>query len=128
MDELPVRPGEAPASPTPRPLPAAPHRAASSPPGAPHSLRISRSGERAVDLTWEPPSPLVGGPANGYLIEKRMTEARSVDFGKWIEVGASFETHIILTDQRPGVPLQFRVVAINTTGASPPSHIVTITL
>ncbi len=48
--------------------------------------------------------------------------------GEWRDAGMSVETEVILSDQKHGKEVDYRVLAVNKTGESTPNPIVTILL
>ncbi|XP_072288403.1 immunoglobulin-like and fibronectin type III domain-containing protein 1 isoform X2 [Eucyclogobius newberryi] len=95
----------------------------SGPPGAPTIVSASKT---CIHLTWTPPEDTRGVPIVGYLLEKRMK-----DTNQWVAINAVNEPiediKIAVKDITEGSEYQFRVSAINVSGAgdpSPPSEMV----
>uniref|UniRef100_A0A3B3Z8B1 Uncharacterized protein n=1 Tax=Periophthalmus magnuspinnatus TaxID=409849 RepID=A0A3B3Z8B1_9GOBI len=97
----------------------------SGPPGAPQIVSASKT---CIHLTWTPPEDTRGVPIVGYLLEKRKK-----DTNQWVAINAVNEpieglyTKSAVKDVTEGSEYQFRVSAINESGAgdpSPPSEMV----
>lgn len=95
----------------------------SGPPGAPTVVSASKT---CIHLTWTPPEDTKGVPIVGYLLEKRKK-----DTNQWVSLNAINEPikdiKYAVKDVTEGSEYQFRVSAINESGAgdpSPPSEMV----
>uniref|UniRef100_A0A667WK85 Immunoglobulin like and fibronectin type III domain containing 1, tandem duplicate 4 n=1 Tax=Myripristis murdjan TaxID=586833 RepID=A0A667WK85_9TELE len=95
----------------------------SGPPGAPKVVSASKI---SIELTWTPPEDDRGVPIIGYQLEKRKK-----DTNQWIALNQVNEPiegeHYIVKDVTEGAEYEFRVSAINESGAgdpSPPSQMV----
>ncbi|XP_055016668.1 immunoglobulin-like and fibronectin type III domain-containing protein 1 [Boleophthalmus pectinirostris] len=95
----------------------------SGPPGAPQIVSASKT---CIHLTWTPPEDTRGVPIVGYLLEKRKK-----DTNQWVAINAVNEPiediKCAVKDVTEGSEYQFRVSAINESGAgdpSPPSEMV----
>ena len=91
------------------------------PPGAPRTLEIKREGKGWVYLDWK--TPAEGGAVSAYRVL-----TRTIGATEWTEVVLCFESMTVLTEQPQGVDLEFQVVAINKTGVSLPSNLITVSL
>ncbi|XP_010774280.1 immunoglobulin-like and fibronectin type III domain-containing protein 1 isoform X2 [Notothenia coriiceps] len=95
----------------------------SGPPGAPTLVSATKT---CITLTWTPPEDDRGVPIIGYQLEKRKK-----DTNKWIALNALNEpiedVNYAVKDVTEGAEYEFRVAAINESGAgdpSPPSEMV----
>ncbi|XP_071759957.2 immunoglobulin-like and fibronectin type III domain-containing protein 1 [Centroberyx gerrardi] len=95
----------------------------SGPPGAPKVVSASKT---CIDLTWTPPVDDRGVPIIGYQVEKRKK-----DTNQWIALNPLNEPiegeNYSVKDVTEGAEYEFRVSAINESGAgdpSPPSEMV----
>jgi hypothetical protein len=74
------------------------------PPGVVRDLGIKSRGDTWFVLDWK--APATGGTPAAYHIERRRR-----DGGEWEEVAHAIASEELLTEQEPGVELQFRVYA-----------------
>ncbi|KAK1900777.1 Immunoglobulin-like and fibronectin type III domain containing protein 1 [Dissostichus eleginoides] len=95
----------------------------SGPPGAPTVVSTTKT---CITLTWTPPEDDRGVPIIGYQLEKRKK-----DTNQWIALNAVNEpiedVNYAVKDVTEGAEYEFRVAAINESGAgdpSPPSEMV----
>jgi len=97
--------------------------------------RVVRSGDHTttrgagdVTLEWKSPAGTVGGRVRPYLIERREQPETGGAFGEWRQVGVALESHIKLEAQPRHRDLEYRVLALNHAGQSPPSNEVPVVL
>ncbi|XP_008277912.1 immunoglobulin-like and fibronectin type III domain-containing protein 1 isoform X2 [Stegastes partitus] len=87
------------------------------PPGAPTIVSASKT---CINLTWTPPEDDKGIPIIGYLVEKRKKDTH-----QWIALNALNEpiedVSYAVKDVTEGAEYEFRVSAINESGAGDPS-------
>ncbi len=90
------------------------------PPGAPTGFTATADGQTEIDLSWSAPSDTGGAPISGYRIEV------STDGGlSWSDLVANTGTSAASfsdTGLAPGTTRHYRVSAINSAGAGPPSN------
>jgi len=101
----------------------APRRAGNSVtvPGEVRDIRIVSEGENWVILDWR--APVDGGDVGAYTIQRRKR-----DGGTWEDIGTSVGTKQLVSNQPRGVEFEYRVIAVNKTGAGKPSATVTVVL
>lgn len=87
------------------------------PPGQPRLLEAPKQGEGWVFLDWKPPAD--GGKPAAYRIERRERPA-----GPWGSIATAIETEATLVGQPRGPELEYRIIAVNKAGESPPSNVV----
>ncbi|XP_054641411.1 immunoglobulin-like and fibronectin type III domain-containing protein 1 [Dunckerocampus dactyliophorus] len=89
----------------------------SGPPGAPKAVSTSKT---CITLMWTPPEDDRGVPIIGYQLEKRKK-----DTNQWIPLNAVNEpiedVNYAVKDVTEGAQYEFRVLAINESGAGDPS-------
>ncbi|XP_061688319.1 immunoglobulin-like and fibronectin type III domain-containing protein 1 [Syngnathoides biaculeatus] len=89
----------------------------SGPPGAPQVVATSKT---CITLTWTPPEDDRGVPVIGYQLEKRKK-----DTNQWISLNAVNEpikdVNYAVKEITEGAEYEFRVLAINESGAGDPS-------
>ena len=90
-------------------------------PGQPRALEIINQTETSIFLDWK--NPTDGGRVASYRVERRELPA-----GSWETCGATNQTEILLTGQPRGKDLEYRIIAFNTNGDSPPSNTVAAVL
>lgn len=100
-----------------------PRRAAASvtAPGEVRDIRIVSEGDSWVILDWNP--PVGGGDVGAYTIQRRKR-----DGGTWEDIGTSIGTRQLVSNQPRGVEFEYRVIAVNKTGAGQPSATLTVVL
>ena len=86
-------------------------------PGQVITLEVRQEGKSWVTLGWK--QPFDGGPVSAYRIQRRRR-----DGGEWTDVGTSVETAATLSDQEPGVELEYLVIGVNKAGEGPASNVV----
>jgi len=104
-------------------------------PGQPRSLDIPRQGEGWLFLDWK--KPIDGGKPVAYKIQRRSgstggaassggdikTASTGGDISSdWSDIATALETEITLKGQPRGVEFEYRIVAVNKAGDSPPSN------
>ncbi len=87
-------------------------------PGPPLTPRIA-SGRPKVRLEWDPPGRGVGGKVQVYEVERRTLDPDKGP-GEWTIAHVALEPGADLPEQPHGIQ-EFRIVARNRKGASPPS-------
>jgi len=95
-------------------------------PSQPNNLTAITSGPKSLSLMWDKPknnSPLV----RNYIIERR-SQLQNGQFGPWQLAATAYQTQINLTNQPHGVQLEYRVKAVNGSGASNPSNSASVSL
>jgi hypothetical protein len=90
-------------------------------PGQVITLEVRQEGASWVALGWK--EPFDGGPVSAYRIQRRRR-----DGGEWTDVGTAVETAVTLSEQEPGVELEYRVVGVNRAGEGPASNLVRVVL
>ena len=89
-------------------------------PGEVRDIAIRKEGDTWLLLAWK--APRKGGEVAAYQVQRRTG-------GKpWEDVATSTETQQLLNHQPRGAELEFRVMALNRVGSSPPSATVTAVL
>jgi hypothetical protein len=91
------------------------------PPGVVRGLGIKSQGDTWFVLDWK--APATGGTPAAYHIERRRR-----DSDEWEEVAHAIASEELLTEQEPGVELQFRVYAENRAGEGERSPVVIVKL
>lgn len=87
-------------------------------PGPPLNARIA-AGRPKVRLEWDPPGRGVGGKVQVYEVERRTLDPEKGP-GEWAIAHVALEPGADLPDQPYGIQ-EYRIVARNRRGASPPS-------
>ncbi|XP_077459140.1 immunoglobulin-like and fibronectin type III domain-containing protein 1 [Stigmatopora argus] len=89
----------------------------SGPPGAPKVVSASKT---CITLTWSPPEDDRGVPVIGYQLEKRKK-----DTDQWVSLNTAIEpiedVNYAVKDVTEGAEYEFRVLAVNESGAGDPS-------
>ncbi len=98
------------------------------PPGQPRELRPTKEGDSDVTLDWKSPARGSGGRVRTYVIERREQPETGGAYGDWFQVGVAIETTKKLEAQPRHRDLEYRVLAINHSGQSPPSNAVAVVL
>lgn len=83
-------------------------------PGAPTGLKVTSTSTTTALLTWTPPSDDGGAPLTGYKIDYVVDGGTPTLLSETEDVGTS----VTITDLEPGSTYQFRVAALNSSGAS----------
>lgn len=91
------------------------------PPGQPRVLEILSQTDSGVSLDWK--NPADGGRVASYRVERRERPA-----GAWETCFATNRTDAVLVNQPKAKELEYRVVAYNSNGDSPPSNSVAAVL
>jgi hypothetical protein len=91
------------------------------PPGQPRLAEAPKQGEGWVYLDWKPPA--AGGKSAAYRIERRILGSEVVG-DHWKQVATAIETEATLVAQPRGAELEYRIIAVNKAGESPPSNVV----
>jgi len=100
----------------PRKEPSAPQ-----PPGPARALEVKREGPGWIYLDWKRPSE--GGTVGGYHVQVAHNEN-----GDWEDVTMCFDTMVVLTEQKRGVDLFYRIVTFNKAGRGLASNTVSALL
>lgn len=87
------------------------------PPGQARNLEMPRQGEGWIFLDWKNPSD--GGAVASYKIERRQRPA-----GDLTLFSVALESEATLTGQDRTIDWEYRVIAINKSGAGSPSNII----
>jgi hypothetical protein len=90
-------------------------------PGQVGSLKTIEQGFDRLTLEWKKPAS--GGKAAAYKIQRCVK-----DSGQWSDIATSLSTKAELIDQPRLTDMEYRVIAINKAGQSPPSNTVTVVL
>ena len=94
-------------------------------PGAPHNLEAFANGQRAIQLSWSPPSDDGGAAVTGYRIEVSDDAGETwSDLVAKTEAGTTTHRHTGLSS---ATTRHYRVRAINSAGESEPSNVATAT-
>ncbi len=96
-------------------------------PGEPLGLQSVAEDATSVTLHWKSPAPRTGGRVRTYVIERR-EHAPGQPFSDWHQVGIALSAKATLTDQPRAIQLEYRVIAVNTGGASMPSNVAAVVL
>jgi len=91
------------------------------PPGPPRTLEVKREGRGWVYLDWKT-------PADGGVVSAYRVVTRPAGETEWKEAVLCFESMTVLTDQPQGVEIEYQVIAINKSGESLPSNLITVAL
>lgn len=86
-------------------------------PDAPKGLVVSDIARDSITLTWEPPASDGGSDIIGYTVEKCPTTS-----DRWIRAGQTTDCSITILNIFGKTKYQFRVIAENQFGLSPPSE------
>ncbi|KAM7380980.1 hypothetical protein PAMP_004243 [Pampus punctatissimus] len=84
-------------------------------PEAPKGLMVSDIARDSITLTWKPPANDGGSDIIGYIVEKCPTSA-----DRWIRAGQTVECSMTIINIFGKTKYQFRVIAENQFGLSPP--------
>uniref|UniRef100_A0A8C5ASV7 Uncharacterized protein n=1 Tax=Gadus morhua TaxID=8049 RepID=A0A8C5ASV7_GADMO len=85
-------------------------------PEAPKCIKVSDISRDSITLTWEPPYNDGGSPITNYIVEKCPTTA-----DRWIRAGHTSDSSFTIINVFGKTKYQFRVMAENQFGLSPPS-------
>ena len=96
-------------------------------PSQPRALEATPRGPGVVELDWKAPAPGKGGVVRSYVVLRRQ-QLPGKNFTDWSQEGSSLKPEITLTNQPRFVQLEYRIIAINATGASIPSNVVAVVL
>lgn len=96
-------------------------------PGEPTDLRSVAEDATSVTLKWKSPAPGTGGRVRTYVLERR-EHAPGQAFSAWHQIGVALSAKAALTDQPRGIQLEYRVIAVNSGGASTPSNVAAVVL
>ncbi len=99
---------------------------AASVPDAPTGLSATASGRTQIDLSWTAPSDNGGAPITGYRIQ--VSPNAGTTWANRADVTGSSTTTYAHTGLTSGTTLHYRVLAINSVGASDPSNMVSVTV
>lgn len=86
-------------------------------PDAPKALAVSEIARDSITFTWEPPTNDGGSCIVGYILEKCPTTGE-----RWIRAGQTTDCSITIINIFGKTKYQFRVIAENQFGLSPPSE------
>lgn len=86
-------------------------------PEAPKGLVVSEISRDSITLTWEPPASDGGSNIVSYIVEKCPTTS-----DRWIRAGQTADCSITIINIFGKTKYQFRVIAENQFGLSPPSE------
>jgi hypothetical protein len=101
-------------------------------PDQPVKLKAIENENATIELSWKtcPPSLRQKGRGNqqvrNFIIERRELLGQTMD--NWHIVASSYDNQITLNDQPKRINLEFRVKAVNPTGASFPSNTAYVTI
>ena len=95
------------------------------PPSAPRDLTATK-GITRVKLRWQAPASTGGSPLTGYRIERSMDGGSAWTTVASVEPNATQYTHEEAVPP-PGQTVEYRVIAINALGESPPSDVAEVT-
>ncbi len=96
-------------------------------PSQPRSLEAMSRGPGVVELEWKAPAPGKGGVVRSYVVLRRQ-QLPGQKFTDWSQEGMALTTEITLTNQPRYIQLEYRIIAINATGTSIPSNVVSVVL
>ena len=104
-------------------------------PGQPRELRSDLETADTVRLVWRSPAAGTGGRVRTYVIERRERPEFVDDempgdttFTPWRQVELAFDPTMTLEAQPRGQQLEYRVIAHNRGGPSPPTNTVEVVL
>jgi len=104
-------------------------------PGQPRELRSDLETGDTVRLVWRSPAAGDGGRVRTYVIERRerpeaVDDATADDtaFTPWRQAELAFDPTVTLQAQPRGQQLEYRIIALNRGGPSPPSNTVAVVL
>lgn len=86
-------------------------------PDAPKALIVSEIARDSITFTWEPPANDGGSNIIGYILEKCPTSGE-----RWIRAGQTTDCSITIINIFGKTKYQFRIIAENQFGLSPPSE------
>lgn len=95
------------------------------PPEQPRELRAERLENGVVGLKWRAPRWGDGGRIRSYAIERRQQQENGKK-SDWAHVAVALKTRAELPDEPRGVLLEYRIVALNTSGASDASNVASV--
>ena len=96
-------------------------------PGTPDALRVVMTGAGEVIFDWQQNANKIDyGRPQFYVVERRAYSG--TEPGSWQDVATSIQKEITLSGQPQKVTLEYRVRAVNKTGASEASTTITIVL
>lgn len=98
-------------------------RAPLEPPGQPRVLEAASRHRGRLSLDWKAPAD--GGRPNAYTVQRRQP---GDDADTWHDVATAIDTEATLADQPQAVGVEYRVMAVNRSGAGPASNTVSVTL
>jgi len=98
-------------------------RAPVEPPGQPRLLEAASQHRGRLSLDWKAPAD--GGRPNAYTVQRRQP---GDDADTWHDVATAIDTEAILADQPEAIGVEYRVMAVNRSGAGPASNTVSVTL
>lgn len=96
-------------------------------PAQPRALEATQRGPGVVELEWKAPVPGKGGPVRSYVVLRRQ-QLQGKKFTNWSQEGMALTTEITLTNQPRYIQLEYRIIALNATGTSIPSNVVSVVL
>lgn len=109
-------------------------------PAQPRQLEAPRQGPGTITLDWKPgragagktgsgSGTICGKPAAYKVQLRRRPAAASVTTtDKWQDIATAIATEITLVNQPRGETLEYRIIALNKAGESPPSNTITAKL
>ena len=89
-------------------------------PDSPSQPEITKFNKSSVTLAWKAPKNDGGAPIKHYLVEKRQ---RGSTWQKAVAFPVE-DTKVTVGNLEEGSEIEFRVVAVNEAGPSPPSKVV----
>jgi len=96
-------------------------------PSQPRALEATPRGPGVVELEWKAPAPGKGGSVRSYVVLRRQ-QLQGQKFTDWSQEGMALTTEITLTNQPRYIQLEYRIIAINSSGNSIPSNAVAVVL
>jgi hypothetical protein len=93
-------------------------------PSQPTNLKAFENEDTTIDLMWKKGKGKQ--PVRNFIIERR--QFSQSEFSNWQIVASSYDSHILLYNQPHRMNLEFRVKAVNPTGASLPSNTAYVTI
>jgi len=93
------------------------------PPGQPRLLEAASRHRGRLSLDWNAPAD--GGRPSAYTVQRRQPGDNA---DTWHDVATAIDIQATLADQPQAVGLEYRVMAVNRSGAGPASNTVSVTL
>lgn len=93
-------------------------------PAQPVNLKAHENEDTTIKLSWKKGDGKQ--PVRNFIVERR--QFSQSEFSNWQIVASSYANHIILNNQPQRLNLEFRIKAVNPSGASLPSNTAYVTI